>query len=862
MLLFFATQAQAGTIYGGLSVKSFPDGASITLDGKAISQTTPATFNLVQGPHVVIISVSTGGWISNTSTVTVKAAITVTLDISLLPSLTTGPAGPQGPIGLTGLQGPIGFTGPVGPRGLIGPIGLTGAVGPTGLTGAVGPIGLTGTQGLIGLTGLVGPIGPIGITGQTGAQGPIGPIGLTGATGLIGLTGQTGPTGQTGAQGQIGPIGITGVTGAMGPEGAIGPQGPIGLIGITGATGAQGPIGLTGPQGAIGLTGLTGAIGAQGSTGAQGTNGTNGTGFNFRGTFDPNISYEVSDAVTFTPASITYNVNISFGASGSMVGTITTDGTQGVLNVGNIVGWSLTLTDHGTNSTILTAGNSAFSSGNYNTGGQPNSDFSATPTNLTFTYANGGSWGVSGASGQFCMTDWSNCFGPVAFGTWSINGDSQWTYSGASGTQIVGTGGTAATHGTSTYVATAPVTAGTAVPGTLPWTMMAEAGASGAAGQPGPIGPMGQPGPFGLQGPPGPSGADSIVAGPSGPTGPTGPAGPIGANGTNGTGFIFRGKFDQNNSYTVNDVVTYETIVNGSLYYSPGSYVAIQAQPSPAFVSPGDTRYWTLMAAGAKSFNPRGFWSDGAGYGYLDEVSYNGSTYWCNCLGGIAGSLNPVTPDQDTSNWTVLIAAGAPGPQGLQGPIGLPGFPGVQGFTGPAGADSTVPGPQGPQGVPGPVGLALTPVSATCPLQTNCGTQVTTTPGQQYTLQDFTDGPITVTAQIGSSGLASVTMTSFILQYQANQCGMTFDSTNQFASGHNLILGGTPVQPQNQYTNGPQGTITQTSATYLLTLPPAPIGTTYPLHLHLQYWQVSDSTLPNGTLLCYFGNPTIIVVPF
>src|SRR6202521_4407693 len=104
ILLFCATaQTQAQSNYGGLSVKSFPDGANITLDGKATGRFTPAFFNLAQGPHVLIISVSTGGWLSNTSAVTVKAANTVTLDISLLPSLMTGPAGPQGPIGLTGL---------------------------------------------------------------------------------------------------------------------------------------------------------------------------------------------------------------------------------------------------------------------------------------------------------------------------------------------------------------------------------------------------------------------------------------------------------------------------------------------------------------------------------------------------------------------------------------------------------------------------------------------------------------------------------------------------------------------------------------------------------------------------------------
>ncbi len=60
---------------------------------------------------------------------------------------------------------------PAGPQG---PIGLTGAAG---ATGPQGPIGLTGAAGA------TGPQGPIGLTGAAGATGPQGPIGLTGAAG-------------------------------------------------------------------------------------------------------------------------------------------------------------------------------------------------------------------------------------------------------------------------------------------------------------------------------------------------------------------------------------------------------------------------------------------------------------------------------------------------------------------------------------------------------------------------------------------------------------------------------------------------------------------------------------------------------
>jgi hypothetical protein len=159
------------------------------------------------------------------------------------------------------------------------------------------------------------------------------------------------------------------------------------------------------------------------------------------------------------------------------------------------------------------------------------------------------------------MTDWSNCFGPIAYGTWSINGDNAWSYSGvgAGSSQVIGTGGIVATPVTSTYVATSPVAAGTAIPGTSPWVMMAQAGATGATGSAGPTGATGPQGLVGLTGATGATGS----AGPQGATGATGPQGPIGltgaqgpqggqgaagtngTNGTNGTGFNFRGVFNK-----------------------------------------------------------------------------------------------------------------------------------------------------------------------------------------------------------------------------------------------------------------------------------------------------------------------------
>ncbi|MGA2957164.1 MAG: hypothetical protein ABSF48_15750 [Thermodesulfobacteriota bacterium] len=52
---------------------------------------------------------------------------------------------------------------------------------------------------------------------------------------------------------------------------------------------------------------------------------------------------------------ITYAVNESIGATGSVNGTITTDGTVGFLSASNIVGWDLTLNDGTDTATINSA---------------------------------------------------------------------------------------------------------------------------------------------------------------------------------------------------------------------------------------------------------------------------------------------------------------------------------------------------------------------------------------------------------------------------------------------------------------------------------------------------------------------------
>lgn len=83
----------------------------------------------------------------------------------------------------------------------------------------------------------------------------------------------------SGASAQAGPAG------PAGPTGAAGPAGPAGAAGPTGATGPAGPAGPTGP------------------TGAQGPVGATGPGFQWKGSWDPQVQYASGDVVAHNGSS-------------------------------------------------------------------------------------------------------------------------------------------------------------------------------------------------------------------------------------------------------------------------------------------------------------------------------------------------------------------------------------------------------------------------------------------------------------------------------------------------------------------------------------------------------------------------------
>lgn len=179
LLLLTSNLVRSQTIDDGheVVITSFPDGASVSIDGVDTGKVTPMELRkITPGTHTITVSANSAGWQTDTRTITVLDVDPVTgrlrdthLSFTLMPSLTTGPAGPQGP------------------------------PGPQGIQGLIGPQGIPGLS-IIGPPGPQGPAGPQGPQGATGAQGPQGPAGPKGADSTV-----PGPTGATGAVGPPGP---------------------------------------------------------------------------------------------------------------------------------------------------------------------------------------------------------------------------------------------------------------------------------------------------------------------------------------------------------------------------------------------------------------------------------------------------------------------------------------------------------------------------------------------------------------------------------------------------------------------------------------------------------------------------------
>jgi hypothetical protein len=176
-------------------ITSFPDGASVLIDGLDTGKVTPVELrNIAPGTHM--ITVSAAGWQTNTQKITVLDVDPVSgrlrdtyLSFTLLPALTTGPAGPQGDPGPPGPQGIQGLIGPAGTNGTNGINGTNGAAATiavgTVMSGSPGstPIILNSGTPSAAVFNFVIPQGATGATGATGAQGATGPQGPQGPPG-------------------------------------------------------------------------------------------------------------------------------------------------------------------------------------------------------------------------------------------------------------------------------------------------------------------------------------------------------------------------------------------------------------------------------------------------------------------------------------------------------------------------------------------------------------------------------------------------------------------------------------------------------------------------------------------------------
>lgn len=117
-------------------------------------------------------------------------------------------------------------------------------------------------------------------------------------------------------------------------------------------------------------------------------------------------------------AAVIYSVNRTVG-DGSVVGTITTDGSVGVLGTANIVDWSLTLTDANSSFVLNGSTNSAV--------GISGSAFSATATDLLFNFGLGSGYVLFqnpslGSSQNFWCIDNGGCINAFVPGEFVVAG--------------------------------------------------------------------------------------------------------------------------------------------------------------------------------------------------------------------------------------------------------------------------------------------------------------------------------------------------------------------------------------------------------------------------------------------------------
>ena len=426
--------------------------------------------------------------------------------------------------------------------------------------------------------------------------------------------------------------------------------------------------GATGPTGPTGVTGATGPTGVTGATGPAGATGATGPSANISAT-DTVVTGKLSGDQSI--ASNTNDVLISF------VDDIDPN------NWWNATSKQFTPTIAGYYNISLHAWWTAAgtTTNQYNIQIRKNSSTSAIFQNQTVT----GSGSSQGGSRVVYLNGSTDYVDFTAYNGDSVSRSLQW-------------GGA----GQGTWFSAALMTTGV-----------------GATGATGPVGATGLTGATGATGPTG-----------VGATGATGPTGLTGATGATGPAtFVFRGAWNNTDTYAVNNVVGYL----GSAYV---------ATASNTNVLPTDTGYWTLtVSKGATGVTgPQG------PTGATGVTGATGSTGPAGATGitGATGLTGATGPTGNTGPTGVTGPTGLTGATGDTGPTGLTGATGATGATGPIGAtgDTGPTGPTGLTGATGPTGLtgATGATGPTGPTGAQANiTQSDTAPSTPYTGQLWYD---------------------------------------------------------------------------------------------------------------------------
>jgi hypothetical protein len=132
---------------------------------------------------------------------------------------------------------------------------------------------------------------------------------------------------------------------------------------------------------------------------------------------------------------ITYDVNQTIG-SGSVTGSITTDGTIGALTAADVIGWNLHLNDGTQTGDLVSGANGAFVV-------VEGSALAASLTALTYNYnfASGTDFYFGDTNspfdGELCYTSYSNCWGPTGVGLYNVHEDGLSVFISQTGTQTI-----------------------------------------------------------------------------------------------------------------------------------------------------------------------------------------------------------------------------------------------------------------------------------------------------------------------------------------------------------------------------------------------------------------------------------------